>query len=100
MVQTFLCAYILAQFGAQFLESLFLVLTDGLQLDVFILETMELLEKKHKNTTEDTHQIKSDQILQMLGNTKLHTFNKIHFTISLCLFTFFSPLICSASVLS
>lgn len=36
---------VLAQFGTQFLQSLFLVLTDGLQLDVLILETMELLEK-------------------------------------------------------
>lgn len=32
-----------AEFGAKFLKSSFLVLTDGLQLDVFILKTMELL---------------------------------------------------------
>lgn len=32
-----------AEFGAQFLQSLLLIFTDGLQLDVFILEAMKLL---------------------------------------------------------
>lgn len=35
--------YILAQFGTQLLQRLFLVFADGLQLKVFILEAMELL---------------------------------------------------------
>lgn len=35
---------ILAEFRAEFLQSLFLVLTDVLQLNVFVLKTMELLE--------------------------------------------------------
>lgn len=39
-------AHILAEFGAELLESLFLVFTDCLQLNVFILEAMELLEKQ------------------------------------------------------
>lgn len=32
-----------AEFGAKLLQSFFLVLTNGLQLNIFILETMKLL---------------------------------------------------------
>lgn len=73
-------ADILAEFGAQFLESSFLVFTDHLQLNVFILETMKLL---------DTHN-GSDPAWCHVHNMPL----------SLSILTFFSPLICSASVLS
>lgn len=37
-------AHVLAQFGSQFLQRLFLVFADGLQLKVFVLESMELLD--------------------------------------------------------
>lgn len=50
--------HILAQFGSQFFQRLFLVLTDCLQLKVFFLESMELLDqgKKTDPAVQDWHE--------------------------------------------
>lgn len=44
-------SHILAEFTSQFLQSLFLFLTDSLQLWILILQPVELL-RRHKDTSE------------------------------------------------
>lgn len=77
--------HILAQFGSQFFQCLFLVLTDCLQLKVFFLESMELLdqEKNRPGSAGLTWETKMTN-----GITCVYVF------------TFFRALICMASVLS
>lgn len=77
-------AHVLAQFGPEFLQSSFLVFADRLQLEVFILESVELL---------DGQGTRGQASAEAPGGGGGHA--------TVCdrlLFTFFSALICMASV--